>query len=72
VIGIYSGAIGFINPKGDFDFNVVIRTALIRSNMLAYSVGGAITSDSNSEDEWQETQVKARALLNTVTETEKV
>jgi len=62
--GIYSGAIGYITPAGDFDFNVVIRTAIIRSDRLYYSVGGAITSDSDPEKEWDETQVKAKALLN--------
>lgn len=60
--GIYSGAIGYVKPDGDFDFNVVIRTALIRGDRLFYSVGGAITSDSNPEAEWQETLVKGRAL----------
>jgi para-aminobenzoate synthetase component I len=60
--GLYSGAIGFFNPDGDFTFNVVIRTAIIRDNKLFYATGGAITSDSDPEAEWQETWVKARAL----------
>ncbi|SHE45349.1 para-aminobenzoate synthetase component 1 [Fodinibius roseus] len=60
--GIYSGAIGYIKPAGDFDFNVVIRTAIIKDNELFYAVGGAITGDSNPEAEWQETMVKAQAL----------
>lgn len=61
--GIYSGAIGYITDSGDFDFNVVIRTAIIRGENLYYSVGGAITSDSDPVEEWKETEVKARALL---------
>ena len=60
--GIYSGAIGYIKPDGDFDFNVVIRTAIIEGQKLTYPVGGAITSDSIPEDEWQETLVKTEAL----------
>jgi len=60
--GIYSGAIGYLDPQGDFDFNVVIRTAVISGNRLFYSVGGAITGDSVPEAEWEETMVKARAL----------
>ncbi|MDZ7773664.1 MAG: aminodeoxychorismate synthase component I [Balneolaceae bacterium] len=60
--GVYSGAIGYLDPKGNFDFNVVIRTALIRGNRLFYSVGGAITSDSDPGSEWRETLVKGRAL----------
>lgn len=59
---IYSGAIGYINPQDDFDFNVVIRTAIIQGEHLFYPVGGAITSDSNPEQEWQETLLKAAAL----------
>ncbi|PAU95630.1 aminodeoxychorismate synthase, component I [Aliifodinibius salipaludis] len=60
--GIYSGAIGYITPGGDFDFNVVIRTAIIKNNYLYYGVGGAITGDSDPQKEWEETQIKARAL----------
>jgi para-aminobenzoate synthetase component 1 len=64
--GIYSGAIGYITPGGDFDFNVVIRTAQIRNNNLFYSVGGAITGDSDPQHEWDETLIKARALVDTL------
>lgn len=59
----YSGAIGYIAPDGDFDFNVVIRTAFIQGQEVIYPVGGAITSDSDAADEWQETRVKARAIV---------
>ena len=64
--GVYSGAIGYISPEGDFDFNVVIRTAIIKGDKLYYSVGGAITSDSIPEEEWKETLVKAAALEKTI------
>ncbi len=64
--GIYSGAIGYIKPDGDFDFNVVIRTAIIQKNVLVFPVGGAITSDSDPEEEWEETLVKARALTSLI------
>ncbi|MEX0770225.1 MAG: aminodeoxychorismate synthase component I [Balneolaceae bacterium] len=60
--GIYSGAIGYISPDHDFDFNVVIRSAILSDNRLVYPVGGAITSGSDPKDEWEETLVKARAL----------
>lgn len=60
--GIYSGGIGYIEPNGDFDFSVVIRTAILKENNLYYSVGGAITGDSDPEEEWEETIIKARAL----------
>lgn len=60
--GIYSGCIGYLDPRGNFDFNVVIRTAIIKGDELFYSVGGAITSGSDPESEWNETLTKARAL----------
>ncbi len=63
--GLYSGAIGYITPEQDFDFNVVIRTAMIAGNSLIYPVGGAITADSDPRDEWLETLVKTEALKNT-------
>ena len=61
--GIYSGAIGYMRENGDFDFNVVIRTAVIRGTRLYYCAGGAITGDSDPELEWEESWIKARALL---------
>lgn len=60
--GIYSGAVGYISPDHDFDFNVVIRSAVLSGSQLIYPVGGAITSGSKPEEEWEETLVKARAL----------
>jgi para-aminobenzoate synthetase component 1 len=61
--GMYSGAVGYITPDGNFDFNVVIRTAIIKQDHLFYSIGGAITSDSDAKKEWEETLIKAQALL---------
>jgi len=66
--GIYSGSIGYISPNGDFDLNVIIRSLFHngRTRKLAASVGGAITSLSNAEDEYVECQLKAEALLRAV------
>lgn len=64
--GIYSGSIGYFTPAGDFDFNVVIRTTIIQGEMLIYPVGGAITGDSDPDEEWEETMVKARVLTGSV------
>lgn len=60
--GLYSGAIGYVSPAGDFDFNVVIRTLVIQNGKYSYGVGGAITSDSTAEEEWAETKTKSRIL----------
>ena len=64
--GVYSGAIGYITPNGNFDFNVVIRTAIIKNKMLYYAVGGAITGDSDPCEEWDETWLKAEALRKAI------
>ncbi|WP_338871618.1 aminodeoxychorismate synthase component I [Spirosoma sp. SC4-14] len=62
--GVYSGAIGFITPEGDFDFSVVIRTLLYnaRSQYASFSVGSAITYDADPEQEWEECLLKARPI----------
>lgn len=66
--GLYSGAVGYFMPNGNFDFNVVIRSLLYnRSNgYLSFSVGGAITFKSQPEAEYKECLVKAKAILETL------
>jgi para-aminobenzoate synthetase component 1 len=61
---LYSGAIGYFSPNGDFDFNVVIRSILYNQEKkyVSFSVGSAITSLSNPEDEYEECMLKARAM----------
>ena len=63
--GLYSGAVGYIAPHGDFDFNVVIRSILYNAdeNYLSFMVGGAITAKSAPEKEYEECLVKAKAML---------
>ncbi|MCF6241035.1 MAG: chorismate-binding protein, partial [Bacteroidales bacterium] len=62
--GLYSGAIGYITPEQDFDFNVVIRSILYNSNnkYLSYMVGSAITHKSDAEKEYEECLLKAKAI----------
>jgi para-aminobenzoate synthetase component I len=62
---LYSGAAGYISPAGDFDFNVVIRSMLYNasSQRLSFSVGGAITWDSDPQQEWEECLLKASGML---------
>ncbi|MBU6324116.1 MAG: anthranilate synthase component I family protein [Bacteroidetes bacterium] len=63
--GLYSGTIGYMEPGGDFDFNVVIRTLQYEahSGRIAYHTGGAITWDSRAMQEWEECSWKARGIL---------
>ena len=62
--GLYSGAIGYFSPQGDFDFNVVIRSILYNNNLkyVSFSVGGAITINSIPEMEYEECLLKAKAM----------
>lgn len=64
--GLYSGAIGYFTPEGNFDFNVVIRSILYnhQNKYLSFSVGSAITSLSETEAEYDECLLKAAAMFN--------
>ena len=69
--GVYSGAVGYFEPNGNFDFNVIIRSILYNASKkyVSYSVGSAITAKSEPEKEYEECLLKAKAmkqvLLNT-------
>ncbi len=60
--GPYTGATGWLGAAGDLDLAVAIRTALVSGGRLSLSLGGGIVADSTPEDEWAETEVKARAF----------
>ena len=63
--GLYSGAVGYFSPENDFDFNVVIRSILYNAQekYVSFSVGSAITSQSNPEQEYEECLLKAKAMF---------
>ena len=63
--GLYSGAVGYFSPQGDFDFNVVIRSILYNKEKkyVSFSVGSAITSLSEPEKEYEECMLKAQAMF---------
>ena len=62
--GLYSGAVGYFTPDGDFDFNVVIRSILYNetNKYVSFSVGSAITAQAIPEKEYEECLLKARAM----------
>lgn len=64
--GLYSGSFGYINPNGDADFNVIIRSIMYnktKKKVLA-PVGGAITIQANAKDEYEECLIKVNAMQN--------
>ncbi len=62
--GLFSGAVGYIAPNGDFDFNVVIRSIFYNetNQSISYQVGGGITFYSEAEKEYEECMLKAEAI----------
>jgi len=62
--GAYSGSVGYFNPNGDFDFNVIIRSLLYnqQNKYLSYSVGSAITNAANANEEYNECLLKAKVI----------
>jgi para-aminobenzoate synthetase component 1 len=64
--GLYSGSIGYIDPSGDFDLNVIIRTIIYNQNLktLSCAVGSAITISSEPEKEYEECGIKIQKLLD--------
>jgi para-aminobenzoate synthetase component 1 len=66
--GLYSGAVGYRAPNGDFDFNVVIRSILFNESdeYLSFQVGGAIVYDSSPAAEYDECLLKAKGMFSVV------
>lgn len=66
--GLFSGIAGYITPECDFDFSVVIRAFILNSNtqFLSFQTGSAITYDSIAENEYEESWLKASALIKTL------
>jgi para-aminobenzoate synthetase component 1 len=62
--GLFSGAVGYLNPEGDFDFNVVIRSILYNQSnrYLSFQTGSGITFYSHAETEYEECLLKAKAI----------
>jgi para-aminobenzoate synthetase component I len=61
----YSGALGYIEPNGDFTLSVLIRTLVydVKAKHVSFGVGSAITHLCDPEKEYEECLLKAKALL---------
>lgn len=62
--GVYTGSAGFINFGGDGDFNIMIRTLLIKDGVAYFHAGGGIVADSDPKKEYKESMMKARAIFD--------
>ncbi|WP_312328467.1 anthranilate synthase component I [Acinetobacter sp.] len=64
--GIFGGAVGYLGWHGEMDMSIAIRTCVIRENKVYVQAGAGLVADSNPESEWNETQIKARAVIKAV------
>ena len=68
--GYYCGALGWLDPYGNFAFSVPIRTVEITQNSQSHAsnfslgIGAGITNDSDAAQEWQECRIKAAFLMD--------
>ncbi|MCS6830095.1 MAG: aminodeoxychorismate synthase component I [Armatimonadota bacterium] len=63
---VYTGSIGYIGFHGGIDLNIAIRTAVVRNGKLTFYAGGGIVADSDAEQEYEETLVKATGWLQAI------
>lgn len=61
--GIYTGAIGYWDSRGDCDWNIAIRTLIARGGTVSFHAGGGIVADSVPEAEYEETLVKSSGMM---------
>ena len=59
----YTGSLGYFSFSGSMDFNILIRSFLKKDKDIYFGVGGGIVYDSDPESEYEETLVKAKALM---------
>lgn len=61
--GPYCGSIGWVGFDGTMDSNILIRTLVYQGNRVSLQTGGGITAQSNPEEEYEETLIKAARIL---------
>lgn len=66
--GVFSGSVGYVDPRGNMDLNVLIRTLVYnkQTRYLSLSVGSAITIHSDPEKEYDECMLKADPVLKSI------
>ena len=64
--GIYGGAIGYIDFNGDMDTCIAIRMAIKKDGKIYIQSGGGIVADSNPVKEYEESENKAKAVIESI------
>ena len=62
--GWYSGPIGWINGRGDGEFYVALRSALVKDEEAHVFAGGGLVSESHPDTEWEETELKLQPIIS--------
>lgn len=61
--GAYTGSFGYLNRDGSLDLNILIRTMVVKDNIITFRAGSGIVADSHPEAELNETRAKAKGLI---------
>jgi anthranilate synthase component I len=61
--GLYGGALGYVDLRGNLDFCIAIRTLVLEGGRATVQAGAGIVADSDPHAEQRETEAKAEALL---------
>ena len=60
--GLFTGSLFWCGDDGSVDSSILIRTAVFAGERVSIGAGGGIVADSIPEEEWAESNLKARAL----------
>jgi anthranilate synthase component 1 len=60
--GLYGGAVGYLDLRGNLDFCITIRTVVLEGGRAVVQAGAGIVADSDPESERRETEAKAAAM----------
>lgn len=70
--GLYGGTVGYLGFDGNIDTCIAIRTVLFRRGKAYVQAGGGIVADSIPEKEYQESENKARAVINAMKQADRL
>lgn len=65
--GPYAGCIGYFSFSGNLDSCITIRTIIVKGKICYIQAGAGIVADSLPKREFKETQNKAKALIEAIT-----
>ena len=64
---IYTGSLGYLSFHNTLQLNILIRSFLKKGDQIFFNVGGGIVTDSKPADEYEETLIKGKALMEALT-----